>query len=136
MQKYFFIRVNGKYEKINFHEVIYIKGCRNYIKIVTDNKVCLVLCSMKRIEKFMPDYLFRRVHRSFIVSIDRIAKFDSDRVFVKDTVIPIGQQYKGDLEKAVLIVKGTICGFDLNTLIHPIPMLVNTNHRDKLFETG
>lgn len=137
MQKCFFIRSNGKYIKISFHEIVYVEGCKNYVKVVTETRSYLVLFSMKGIEKFLPLYLFKRIHRSFLVSIDKITGFDKDTVYLKDKELPIGHQYKGELEKAVLIVNDTICDFDsMNTPIYPLPLVVNTNQRESLFETG
>lgn len=103
MQQYFFIRANGRYIKINFNEILFIEGCRNYTKLVTDSKTLLILITMKRMEQLLPINLFRRIHKSFIVSLERITEFDNSLVLVKDKQLPIGTQYKGILEKSVLI---------------------------------
>ena len=104
MHKYFFIRSNGKYIKINFNEIIYIEGCRNYIKIVMEGKFHLVLIAMKKMEQLLPSNLFQRIHKSYIVSLDRIKEFNTDTVFLIDKTLPVGDQYKGMLEKAVTIL--------------------------------
>lgn len=136
MQNYFFIRNNGKYIKISFNEIVYVEGCRNYVKVITENKSHLVLFSMKGIEKFLPSYLFKRVHKSFIVSLDKISSFDGDRVYIKDKELPIGQQYKGELEKAVMIVSDTVGEFNSMNSYYELPLVINANKRNRLFEAG
>ena len=103
MQKYFFGRIDGRYVKINYSEIIYIEGCKNYIKIITDTKSHLILVTMKRMEEVLPIDLFRRIHKSFIVSIEKILEFDTDRVYLKNKELPIGQLYKNKLEKSIVI---------------------------------
>ena len=108
MRTYFFIREKGKYVRINFQDIIYVEGCRNYLRIVTVCKAYLVLLTMKKLEQLLPSYSFKRVHKSFIVSLDRISEFDSEMVYLKDKHIPIGEQYKGVLERSVLIAPGDV----------------------------
>lgn len=105
MQKHFFIRSNGKYIRINISDILYIEGCRNYVKIVTTNKSLLVLITLKRIEQFLPVGLFVRIHKSYIISLDYLLWFDSDQVQVLSRQLPVGAQYKGVLEKHVLIMQ-------------------------------
>lgn len=105
MQKHFFIRSNGKYIRINISDVLYIEGCRNYVKIVTVEKSLLVLITLKRIEQFLPEEFFVRVHKSYIVSLNYILWFDSDQVQVLSKHLPIGAQYKGVIQKHVLIMQ-------------------------------
>lgn len=136
MQKYFFIRANGRYVKINFVEVFYVEGRQNYVKILTENKTHLVLITMKRIEQLLTTYLFKRIHKSYIVSLDKITGFDSDRVYLKDKELPIGQQYKGELEKAVMIVNDSVSESIISNSFFTIPMVVNGNQRRDYFEAG
>ena len=136
MQQYFFIRMNGRYLKINFQEILYIEGCKNYLKIITENKTHLVLLTMKRLEQLLPVSLFRRVHKSFIVSLDKIIEFDADTVYLKNKQLPIGQLYKGELEKAVLIVNDTVNDALLTNAYYTVPMVINGGQRNKFFEAG
>ena len=136
MQQYFFIRTNGKYLKINFQEILYIEGCRNYLKIATETKTHLVLLTMKRLEQLLPVSSFRRIHKSFIVSLDKIIEFDADTVYLKNKQLPIGQLYKGELEKAVLIVNDTVNDALLTNAYYTVPMVINGGQRNKFFEAG
>jgi len=136
MQKYFFIRTNGRYVKINFDEIIYVEGCRNYVKLVTDIKSHLVLFSMKGVEKLLPAQLFRRIHKSFIVSLDKMTGFDGEKVYLKDKELPIGHQYKGELEKAVMIASDSVSESLISDSFYTVPMIVNGNQRRDYFEAG
>jgi DNA-binding LytR/AlgR family response regulator len=109
MQKFFFIRMDGKYVKINFNEIIYVEGCKNYIKIITDLKSYLVLITMKRMEEILPAILFQRIHKSFIVSLERVLEFNTDSVYLKNKELPIGHLYKGVIERAVVIANDSFC---------------------------
>lgn len=134
MQKYLFIKVNGKYVKVNFHEIIYVEGYKNYVKIVTENKTHLVLITMKRLENLLPPVLFRRIHKSFIGALDKIIEFDGGRVYLKDKMLPIGQQYKRELEKLVMIDNDTVCESVLNTSFYTVPMDISENSKRNYIE--
>ncbi|MDZ4807662.1 MAG: LytTR family DNA-binding domain-containing protein [Bacteroidota bacterium] len=108
MQKYFFIKTDGKYVKLCFNEILYVEGCKNYLKIVTEKKSYLALLTMKRMEQLLPATIFKRVHKSYIVSLDRIIEFDGNTVYLKDKELPIGHMYKEILEKSVLIAQGEV----------------------------
>jgi len=134
MQKCFFIKVCRKYVKVNFHEIIYVEGCQNYVKIVTENKTHLVLNTLKRLEQLLPPGLFRRIHKSFIVSLDKIIEFDGGRVYLQDKVLPIGQQYKRELEKSVIMDNDSASESELSNLFYSEPMGNNGNQKGNIFE--
>jgi DNA-binding LytR/AlgR family response regulator len=129
MQKCFFIKEKGRYFKIPFNEIVFVEGCRNYIKIVTENKTYLLLIAMKRMEQLLPAFLFKRIHKSYIVSLDKITGFDSDCVYFKDKELPIGQLYKGELEKAVMIINDTATEEFSGKQVCKMPFLMNINSR-------
>lgn len=105
MKKYFFVRMDGRYVKINFHDIIYMEGRRNYIRIVTENNFYMVLITMKQMEQMLPAALFRRIHKSFIVSMDKVMEFDSETVYLKNKELPIGKNYWQAFENSVIIAK-------------------------------
>lgn len=105
MQEFFFIRVDGRYIRVKFSEIIYIEGYKNYIKINTTGKAYLVHITMKRVEQVLPSYLFCRTHKSFIVSLEHIISFDASVITLENKTIPIGDQYKGQIEKKILVLQ-------------------------------
>ncbi len=124
MQDFFFIRNAGRFEKINFREILYVEACKNYSKIFTEKKSYIVLVTMKKVESVLPFHLFCRVHRSFIVSLDKITAFDNSCVYLPLREIPIGDQYRHHLEKRVLIIQRDHSSEDYEPSLSGTPMLI------------
>ncbi|MBS1919480.1 MAG: LytTR family transcriptional regulator [Bacteroidetes bacterium] len=108
MQNFFYIRENGKYIRIDFRKIIYIEGCRNYLKIVMEQGSHLVLITMKRLEQLLPTSSFIRIHKSYIVSLEKITAFDSNSVYVNEKQLPTGKAYKGIIEHSVVVVQSAM----------------------------
>ena len=106
MQPFFFLRHNGKYMKIHFHEIVYVESCKNYVRIVTTTQTWLALLPMKQLEEHLPPAWFCRVHRSYIVSLEHVMAFDHTTVYLKDVPIPIGDHYKNRLQGCVTTLVG------------------------------
>jgi len=84
--------------KILFSEIVYIESQREYIKIVTTKKEWLSKMSTHEIEALLPANLFRRIHRSFIISISKIESYTAEMVEVNGVSIPIGRGYRDIIE--------------------------------------
>jgi len=95
---FIFLNVQKKKVKILFTEILYIESQREYIKIVTPNKEHISKISTHEIESLLPANLFKRIHRSFIVSIPRIESYTAENVEVNGISIPIGREYKGVID--------------------------------------
>lgn len=104
MQEFFFVREDGKYVKVSFGEIIYVEGWRNYCKVVTPKKTFVILVTMKQVEEFLPASMFCRIHKSWIVALERIVSFDNEVVFLNDMTLPVGEQYKNRLLNSVTIL--------------------------------
>jgi DNA-binding LytR/AlgR family response regulator len=94
-----FVKENGKVIRIDFDEIMAIEGLKDYVKIIReDNKSVITHLTMKKLEEqILPKSKFMRIHKSFIVSLDQIVKFDGLDSFVELTnklQIPVGPQYK------------------------------------------
>ncbi|SOD99137.1 LytR/AlgR family response regulator transcription factor [Spirosoma fluviale] len=89
----------GKMLKINFSEVAYIEGLKNYVSIYTDKHDRIVTYSgIGEIESHLPSHLFARVHRSYIVSIPKIVGIDGNEILMKGSPrIPTSGKYKENL---------------------------------------
>ena len=94
-----FLNVQKKKVKILFSEIVYIESQREYIKIVTTKKEYLSKMSTNEIEELLPSNLFKRIHRSFIVSVNKIESYTSEEVEVNGIAIPVGRGYKDVIEK-------------------------------------
>ncbi len=102
---YIFVKTEskGKLLKIDLADIDYIEGMKNYVAIYTGGKKTLVYTSMKEMEERLPGRRFMRVHKSFIIAIDRITGIEGNRVLLKGITAEIvaGESYKAELMKIV-----------------------------------
>ena len=102
---YIFVKTEskGKLLKINLSEIDYVEGMKNYVAIHRGNQKTLVYTNMKDIEARLPNKLFIRVHKSFIIAISRITGIEGNRLMLKDisAEILIGESYKNDLMEII-----------------------------------
>ena len=96
---YLFLNVQKKKVKILFSDILYIESQREYIKIVTSKHEYLSKMSTHEIEELLPANLFKRIHRSFIVSINKIDSYTAEMVEINGVQIPIGRGYRDIIEK-------------------------------------
>ncbi len=92
-----FIFVKSEYEnlKIDINKINLIQGLKDYLKIHTeDSKAILTLMSFKEIQSKLPENTFIRVHRSYIINVNKIASVQKNRILINDERIPIGESYK------------------------------------------
>jgi DNA-binding LytR/AlgR family response regulator len=94
IKDYLFLNVQKKKVKILFSEIVYIESQREYIRIVTTKKEFISKMSTHEIEELLPSNLFKRIHRSFIVSVNKIESYTAEMVEVNGISIPIGRGYK------------------------------------------
>jgi DNA-binding LytR/AlgR family response regulator len=89
--------------KIQFDNILYIEGLKDYVKIFTDGrKPVLSLLTMKGLAETLPTGRFLRIHKSFIVAVDRITAISRNRVMIGDRWIPVGENYREVFRKLVL----------------------------------
>jgi two-component system LytT family response regulator len=94
IKDYLFLNVQKKKVKILFSEIVYIESQREYIRIVTTKKEYFSKMSTHEIEALLPAHLFKRIHRSFIVSVSKIESYTAEMVEVNGISIPIGRDYR------------------------------------------
>jgi DNA-binding LytR/AlgR family response regulator len=104
MYDFLFIKTSGEYLKLPFSEIVYVEALNKYVKIVTKKKSYLIPTTMCNIEKMLPFKIFRRIHRSYIVSLYHANRFDNNVVYMENKKIPIGKQYKGSLLTDVIVL--------------------------------
>jgi two-component system, LytTR family, response regulator len=98
IKDYLFLNIQKKKVRILFSEIVYIESQREYIKIVTTKKEYITKMSTHEIEDLLPAHLFKRIHRSFIVSISKIESYTAEMVEVNGVSVPIGRGYRDILE--------------------------------------
>ena len=89
----------GKMIKVNIKDIYYIEGLKNYVSIYTQTDRIIAHLNIKDLEKKLPATHFLRVHKSYIVSIDKISSIESNQILLKDAIarknaIPLGVTYR------------------------------------------
>jgi len=95
---FIFLNSEKKKIKILFSEIVYIESQQEYNKIVTTKKVYFSKITLNEMESLLPSHLFKRIHRSYIISVSKIESYTAEEVLVNGIPIPIGRSYRGILE--------------------------------------
>lgn len=96
---YVFIKADRKYFKIYFRDILYIEGLKDYVIIYTQDSKIITSMNVKTIAAQLPESIFARVSKSYIVNVLHITSFDNDMVYVRNNEIPLGQSFKDDFIK-------------------------------------
>ncbi|HNX43960.1 MAG TPA: LytTR family DNA-binding domain-containing protein [Bacteroidales bacterium] len=99
--EFLFVKSEYKIRRINYDDVLYIEGMKDYVKIFlrTDARPILSINSLKTLEEKLPASQFMRVHRSFIVNLNRVDTIERFRIVFGKTYIPVGEAYKEHFQK-------------------------------------
>lgn len=86
----------NKLYKVDFEDIVYVEGLKNYVSVITSTQKIVTLLNIKSLEDQLPKERFIRVHKSYIVSLNRVKSVDGNQVFLKDIKepIPISETYK------------------------------------------
>jgi two-component system LytT family response regulator len=98
IRDYIFVNVQKKKVKILFSEITFIESQKEYVRIVTVKNEYLSKMGTSEIEALLPKNLFKRIHRSFIISVKKIESFNAETVEVNGINIPIGRGYREVVE--------------------------------------
>ncbi|WDF54869.1 LytR/AlgR family response regulator transcription factor [Mucilaginibacter sp. KACC 22063] len=98
-EDFLFIKADSKIYKIHFDELLYAEAQGNYTKIVTTSTALMPKMAFSSFEETLPQTLFFRTHRSFIINKSKIDHIEGNRIFIKNTEIPIGSNYREQLMK-------------------------------------
>ena len=95
--EFFFIKCNGKIEKIIMADVIYIEAMANYVIIYTRQKKYITYLTFSGIEEQLPAHLFVRIHKSYLVAISAIQTIDGNEVITSSMRLPLSKNYRNDV---------------------------------------
>ena len=98
---YLLIKVEYSTVKINFKDILFIKGVKDYVQIFTVQGKYLTVSTMKNIESKLPENDFLRVHKSYIISLPKIEKIERFRIWINENSIPVGDTYKKQFMEVV-----------------------------------
>jgi DNA-binding LytR/AlgR family response regulator len=89
-----FVKSEYSLIRINLDDILYIEGFKDYVKIYTAEKAIMSLLSLKALDEKLPAHRFMRVHRSYIVALDKISTITNNQIIFDKVNIPVGSQYK------------------------------------------
>ena len=100
-QDFIFVKTENKIQKIELDDILYIEGLKDYISIFTKTERVITLQNMKKMEETLPKGEFIRVHKSYIISIDKIESIERSRITIAKKIIPIGDTYRDEFFKLI-----------------------------------
>jgi DNA-binding LytR/AlgR family response regulator len=98
---FLFIKTEYRLERVRFKDILFIEGMRDYRRIHLSEKKIMTLQTFKELEPLLPQNLFCRVHKSYIVSFDKIESIERDRIKIQNELIPISETYRGQFYKMI-----------------------------------
>jgi two-component system, LytTR family, response regulator len=98
---YIFIKSDSKMIKINLANILFIEGLKDYLSIQTTTEKLITLQNLKTFEHHLNPQQFMRVHKSYIVSLNKIDTIERNRIFIGEHVIPVGDTYRDAFLKRI-----------------------------------
>ena len=94
-----YFRVDRKMVNVPVKEILYFEGSSDYIKIITNTKTIITKHLMSSLEETLPKDIFIRIHRSYIISINKIDSYSADSIHIGNKDLPIGRLFKQSVFK-------------------------------------
>ena len=99
---YIFLKVGHRIQKIALRDILFIEGMKDYLQIHTAKEKIMTLLSFAKMEELLPAQNFARVHRSFMVAIDKIDHIERNRIRIANQIIPISDSYHESFYKKLI----------------------------------
>ena len=93
-KNYIFVKADKKSHKIYLDDILFIQSLKDYVRIITGRKKVITKIPISKLEEKLSGDDFIRVHRSYIISLNKIDSFNSEVIDISGNEIPIGRQYK------------------------------------------
>ncbi|HEA28930.1 MAG TPA: response regulator transcription factor, partial [Leeuwenhoekiella sp.] len=94
---YIFVKSNLKKKKVFLNELKFIEALGDYVKLITYNEPIIVLSTMKAFDEQLPSDRFMRIHKSYIINIDKVEKYNSRNIEIEGDKIPLSRHKKAKL---------------------------------------
>lgn len=101
LRNFLFVKTEYRLEKVLLDDILFIEGMRDYRRIHTPAKGIMTLQTFKDLEQELPPARFCRVHKSYLVAIDKIESIERDRIKIHDEYIPVSETYKEEFLKRI-----------------------------------
>jgi two-component system, LytTR family, response regulator len=93
-ESFIFVKTEYRLERVDINDILYIEGMKDYLRIICTGKKIMTLQSFSKLEENLPAKRFCRVHKSFIVAIDKIKSIERGVIVIADQRIPVSNTYK------------------------------------------
>ena len=98
---YIFLKVGKEQIRVFLKDILYIEGFKDYIKVHTAVKVFVAFERLSYMEEKLPENRFARIHKSFIVALDKITQYNTEQIKIGDTSLSIGRVFKNSFLKKI-----------------------------------
>jgi len=98
---FIFVKTEHKIQKVYLHDIMFIEGLKDYISIFTSAERIITLQGMKKMEDALPEKHFVRVHKSYIVALNKIDSIERSRIQIGDKIIPVGDTYRDEFFRMI-----------------------------------
>lgn len=98
---FIFVKTEHKIQKVYLHDILFIEGLKDYISIFTSTERIITLQGMKKMEDALPEKHFVRVHKSYIVALNKIDSIERSRIQIGDKIIPVGDTYRDEFFRMI-----------------------------------
>lgn len=98
---YLMIKEGTTLNKVNIGDIVYLEALTNYTKVITDKKRFVTLTNLKNFLDYLPSARFLRIHRSYAVAIDKVARMDKNELLVGEQRLPLGKTYRHEVKKRI-----------------------------------
>jgi DNA-binding LytR/AlgR family response regulator len=93
---YIMLMANKKMHKVDFESILFVEGMGDYVKVHTERGSLIVLMTLQKLQEQLPEQTFRRIHKSFIISLAHLRYVDGNVAVVDKHQVPIGQTYRAE----------------------------------------
>jgi DNA-binding LytR/AlgR family response regulator len=101
VNSFLYFRADRKMVKVFFRDILFIESLKDYIKIVTASRTIVTKYVLSTLEEILPSSEFLRIHKSYIVAINKIESFNADSIQIAKHELPIGRLYKYDVTRVL-----------------------------------
>ena len=99
--RYFFVRKGKNHVRLNLSDILFLEALENYVCIQTDKEQFVVYSTMKEVEQKLPERQFLKVHRSYVVNLEKIDGYEEGYVFFGKKAVPVSRSCKDELRKRI-----------------------------------
>src|SRR5215207_2586180 len=107
VNSFLYFRAERKMVKIFFRDILFIEALKDYIKIVTDSKTIITKYVLSTLEEMLPSSEFLRIHKSYIIAINKIESYNADSIQIARHELPIGRLYKFEVSRVLHVSSAT-----------------------------